>query len=267
MRYNWAISFRRFEKWIKLRAGLCYVLGNVFFISTSEKIWAKDGNAFNPDSPTPNQVLVNPLEPTKENLAMGRDIFYRMCVTCHGMDGKGQTDTARTLVTKPSDFTLGEFRYGQADGNLFNVVQNGSPNGMVPYKDALEDDKIWQLVHYIRSFDPIKSPEVSIDAEPVLENPIEPSIPSIVRGKQFYARFCVKCHGANGKGDTEMREFLKTKPADLTDGTWTFGSRDGDLFKVIKEGTDNDMESFADRLVDERIWHVVNYLKSLGPKD
>ncbi|MGK0241092.1 MAG: hypothetical protein ACI92G_004584 [Candidatus Pelagisphaera sp.] len=34
-----------------------------------------------------------------------------------------------------------------------------------------------------------------------------------------------------------MREFLKTKPADLTDGTWTFGSDDGDLFKVIKEGT------------------------------
>ncbi len=198
---------------------------------------------------------------------MGRVAFYRMCVTCHGMDGKGQTDTARALIIQPRDFTVGEFRYGQTDGELFTLIQNGTPNGMIAFKDLLEDDQIWQLVHYIRSFGPGKSADVVIETEPVLENPIEFSQASAMRGKQFYARFCVKCHGANGKGDTEMREFLKTKPADLSNGRWTFGSRDGEIFRVIKEGTDNDMESFADRLVDERIWHVVNYLKALVPKD
>ncbi|MGK0241091.1 MAG: hypothetical protein ACI92G_004583, partial [Candidatus Pelagisphaera sp.] len=39
-----------------------------------------------------------------------------------------------------------------------------------------------QLVHYIRSFGPDKSTDVAIETEPVLENPIEPSIASIVRG-------------------------------------------------------------------------------------
>jgi hypothetical protein len=53
---------------------------------------------------------------------------------------------------------------------------------MIAFKDALEDDQIWQLVHYIRSFGPDKSTDVAIETEPVLENPIEPSIASIVRG-------------------------------------------------------------------------------------
>lgn len=256
-----------YKDWLQLHACFFLVLGAIVFFPVQQRAWGQDEHARHAGSFPPGQTLENPLELTKENLSMGRAAFFRMCVTCHGMDGKGLTDTARTLVTKPSDFTLGEFRYGQSDGELFTLIQNGSPNGMIAFKDALEGDQIWQLVQYIRSFGPEKSVEVAIEAELVLENPVESSIASIVRGKQFYARFCVKCHGLNGKGDTEMREFLKTKPADLTDGKWTFGSRDGELFKVIKEGTDNDMESFADRLVDERIWHVVNYLKSLGPKD
>jgi mono/diheme cytochrome c family protein len=33
---------------------------------------------------------------------------------------------------------------------------------------------------------------------------------------------------------------------------------------VIKDGTEYDMEAFGDRLSDERIWHVVNYVRSLG---
>lgn len=246
---------------------LILFVGLVTSVLAHQRALAENKPARQPGSHPPSQTLVNPLKLTAENLSMGRNVFFRACVTCHGMDGRGQTDTAQALVIKPSDFTVGKFRYGQTDGELFTLIQSGTPNGMIGFKDVLEDDQIWQLVHYIRNFGPEKSAEVVIEAEPVLENPVEYSTASIVRGKQFYARFCVKCHGANGKGDTEMREFLKTKPSDLTDASWTFGSLDGDVFKVIKQGTDNDMESFADRLVDERIWHVVNYLKTLGPKN
>ncbi|PCJ56342.1 MAG: hypothetical protein COA73_12310 [Candidatus Hydrogenedentota bacterium] len=219
-----------------------------------------------PGTHPPSQQLKNPLEYTKKHAAGGRRIFYRMCVTCHGMDGKGKTDMVKSLNAQPSDFTIAKFKYGQSDGELFTLIQNGTPNGMTPYGNTLKEQQIWQTIIYIRSLGPEKSAEVTIEEEPVLENPIEYTNASISRGKQFYARFCIKCHGSNGKGDTEMREFLKTRPSDLTNGDWTFGSRDGDIFKVIKGGTDNDMEAFSDRLVDERIWHVVNYLKSLNPK-
>lgn len=121
---------------------------------------------------------------------------------------------------------------------------------------------MWHVVNYLRSF-------AKKDGGPVAEvpeNPVAYSPDSVGLGKQLYVRFCVVCHGADGRGDTEMREFLPTAPSDLTDVEWKYGGRDGDLFLVIKDGTEYDMEAFADRLSDERIWHVVNYLRSLGPK-
>jgi mono/diheme cytochrome c family protein len=228
--------------------------------------FAEEAQIRMPGPHPPSQQLKNPLELNRQNAASGRRIFYRMCVTCHGMDGKGNTEMVKSLKAKPSDFTVGKFKYGQSDGELFTLIQSGTPNGMTPYSNVLKERQIWQVIHYIRSLDPKKEVgnEALIEAEPILENPIPFSSASAARGKQFYARFCIKCHGANGKGDTEMREFLKTHPSNLADSDWTFGNRDGDLFKVIKEGTDNDMEAFADRLTDERIWHVVNYVRSLN---
>jgi mono/diheme cytochrome c family protein len=85
-------------------------------------------------------------------------------------------------------------------------------------------------------------------------------------GKQYYVRSCVVCHGANGKGDTEMREFLSTHPSDLTDGDWKYGNQDGNIFQIIKDGTEYDMKPFKDLLDDEKTWHIVNYLRSFEKK-
>ena len=91
------------------------------------------------------------------------------------------------------------------------------------------------------------------------------NIANIKRGKQFFAVHCISCHGADGRGDTEMREFLKTPPADLTDDQWVYGDGDGAIFDVVKEGkTARDMPAFNDKLNDERIWQVINYVRYLG---
>jgi mono/diheme cytochrome c family protein len=122
---------------------------------------------------------------------------------------------------------------------------------------------MWHVVNYLRT---LSKKDGAASASDAPGNPVAVSPESVALGKQLYVRFCVVCHGANGKGDTEMREFLPTHPSDLTDAEWKYGARDGDIFLVIKDGTEYDMEAFADRLTDERIWHVVNYLRSFGPK-
>lgn len=93
-------------------------VGLVTFGTAHQRAVAKDEAAGQPGSHSSAQSQVNPLELTMGNLSMGRDAFYRMCVTCNGMDGKGQTDTARAFVTKPSDFILGEFRYDQIQSSF-----------------------------------------------------------------------------------------------------------------------------------------------------
>ena len=97
------------------------------------------------------------------------------------------------------------------------------------------------------------------------ENPEPFTVSTIKRGKQLFTMHCVTCHGVDGRGDTEMREFLKTSPSDLTDGQWIYGERSDQIFDVITEGRiPRDMPAFGGKLSDERIWQIINYLEFLG---
>ena len=88
---------------------------------------------------------------------------------------------------------------------------------------------------------------------------------SIKRGRQLYAMHCLTCHGTEGRGDTEMREFLKTAPADLTDDVWSYGGDNGAVFHIISVGNrERDMPGFADKLTEQRIWQIVAYIRYLG---
>jgi mono/diheme cytochrome c family protein len=89
---------------------------------------------------------------------------------------------------------------------------------------------------------------------------------SIDRGKQFYLVNCVECHDQDGKG-LGRRDFSGTPPSDLTDpGEWSHGTSAEAIFSSIREGTKNDMPPFKDKLQDEQIWHVVNFVRSLWPE-
>lgn len=228
---------------------------------------AKRATAREPGPYPPGQALENPIENNQASLAMGKRVYTRLCVTCHGADGKGETDNAEILDIEVSDLTDKEWKYGKTDGEIFTLIRDGAGNAMEAFKEKLPTHHIWHVVNYIRTLAPAEDGDSVAVQDDVPENPVPYSTASVARGKQFYARFCVKCHGMNGKGDTEMREFLGTHPSDLTNGEWKYGARDGDIFLVIKNGMEYDMEAFANRLSDERIWHVVNYLRSMGPED
>lgn len=99
------------------------------------------------------------------------------------------------------------------------------------------------------------------------DNPVPFNVSTIKRGKQLFTMHCVTCHGIDGVGDTEMREFLKTSPSDLTDGQWIYGGGSDQIFDVIARGRiPRDMPAFEDQLSDERIWQIISYLEFLGGK-
>ena len=97
-----------------------------------------------------------------------------------------------------------------------------------------------------------------------IDGPLEFNIATVKRGKQLYTVHCVSCHGVDGRGDTEMREFLKTPPADLTDDQWIYGGSGEAVFAIIANGMSaRDMPGFGEKLTDERVWQIVNYMKYL----
>lgn len=100
-----------------------------------------------------------------------------------------------------------------------------------------------------------------------LKNPVAADAKSIGEGKKLYGAQCASCHGLAGKGDGKGGALLKPLPADFTDDTWKHGSGDGDIFVVIRDGIkQTGMRAFGGRLTTQEIWHLVNYLRTLGPK-
>ena len=99
-----------------------------------------------------------------------------------------------------------------------------------------------------------------------LENPIPRSSESVTKGKGLFRKYCRECHGPKGDGNSDMVDFLSTPPADLTDDEWQHGSTDGEIFVVIRDGVSEDMEPWDERLSEEEIWHLVNFLKTLSAK-
>jgi len=101
-----------------------------------------------------------------------------------------------------------------------------------------------------------------------IENPVAASKTSITAGSRAYARNCRQCHGVRGRGDGPLAP-NNPRPADLTDGTWEFGTSDGELFALIWNGVpddpDTEMKGMKDTLAERDVWSIINYLRTLGP--
>ncbi len=83
--------------------------------------------------------------------------------------------------------------------------------------------------------------------------------------KENWDNLCVKCHGAEGKGDTKMGTKLGCK--DFTDAKVQADIKDDAAFKALKEGLKNDdgktlMKPF-EALSDDEIKALVAYVHTL----
>jgi cytochrome c len=104
-----------------------------------------------------------------------------------------------------------------------------------------------------------------------LKNPVAQTPKSLESGKRLYVRLCAECHGTTGDGISEMASILqksgKLPPGDLTDDKWNLGSTDGEIFRVIRDGSGSNlaMKGLNGRpgIVDEDMWNLVNYIRSL----
>ncbi len=101
-----------------------------------------------------------------------------------------------------------------------------------------------------------------------MKNPVAPTAASIEKGAQLYQKNCQFCHGPAGLGDGKLAP-KDVHPANLADATWDRGSTDGEIFAVIANGAGPEfkMKGVKGRVSDTEIWHLVNYVRSLGPKN
>lgn len=102
---------------------------------------------------------------------------------------------------------------------------------------------------------------------PIVENPVAATPASVTAGAAAYKKYCAFCHGVDAKGNGPLAP-KDSNPPNLTDDTWIYGSSDGEIFGVITNGAgpNSKMVGFKGKMPDQDIWHIINYLRSLGPK-
>jgi len=98
--------------------------------------------------------LGNPIKADEANVAAGRALYEKgaapSCSTCHGIRGDGRGPLAAQFDPPPRNFACAETVNGIPDGQLFWIIRNGSPGASMPSFGALPDERIWQLVLYLR---------------------------------------------------------------------------------------------------------------------
>ncbi len=256
----------RARRWILLLAGLMGLPGPAL-----AQDFAARGFKLGPTSPR---------QASAEDLAAGKTLYGELCSQCHGDEGDGQGLLADLLDPRPRDFRRGIYKIRRTpqgelptDEDLFRIVGNGMPGTSMPaWRGILSDAQIWQLVDYLESFSEDFA-DYPAEEQFLLEGRIESSPESIQRGAEVYEKAeCAKCHGVGGRGNGPSAAELEDEwefrifPANLTQ-PWTFrgGSSVEDLYRTVTTGVNGTpMPSFSDAWGAEYLWHLANYLHSLG---
>lgn len=91
---------------------------------------------------------------TLGNPREGKEIYQRLCASCHGASGKGDGPAGRFLNPKPIDFTKHARHHG--DEYFFKAIQEGGAAvGKSPVMPAwgsqLKPEEIWDVISHIRT--------------------------------------------------------------------------------------------------------------------
>ncbi|NIQ00646.1 MAG: c-type cytochrome [Nitrospinaceae bacterium] len=110
-----------------------------------------------PRAPATVRTKPNPLPATPETIEAGKALYHKgarpiACKVCHGENGTGRGDPDFASTPPARDFTCAAMMNPLPDGQLFWIIQNGSPNTSMPAFSNLSDEQVWQLVHYLRRF-------------------------------------------------------------------------------------------------------------------
>lgn len=89
------------------------------------------------------------------------------------------------------------------------------------------------------------------------------------KGKRLYEKYCVVCHGLEGKGDGFNAYNLKPKPKDITENGYLDALTDDWLIEAINQGGRGVkrsilMPSYENTLSKKQIEEIVAYLRFLA---
>ncbi len=100
--------------------------------------------------PEKNATMANPVKSDAETIKVGKEMWTKHCVSCHGKTGAGDGTKAAKLETPMEDISTSAVQ-GQSDGELYYKIVEGRDE-MPTFKKKIPDaEDIWSVVNYIRT--------------------------------------------------------------------------------------------------------------------
>lgn len=262
--------------------------------------------------PTRPKLLGEP-DASQPELERGYRVYTHYCQPCHGTSGDGNGPAAPYLNPRPRDYRAGIFKftstpYGSKPrrADLIRTIRYGAKGTSMPAFKLLSPDDLEAVVDYVLVLTHRGELERALVGEALNEEEIAPEYPaeaaeqvvadwhaasdafvqpmtpeppydaqSIELGRQaFLTKGCSKCHGEDGRGQTQDNVGTDawghpTKAADLTSGMFHGGRRPLDIYRRISSGINGTpMPAFKEALSAEpdTIWHLAHYARSVSDR-
>ena len=133
---------------------------------------------------------------------LGEKIYTQTCLSCHGVDGKAQTDLQ--FVVKPRSLQTSILNEEQS----YQIIKKGShywgsaADIMPAFETVFDDKELRAASYYIsKKFNPnatTRVEELYLKSEDIPKNKIAKMHK---RGEKIYKRNCSWCHGIDAKGN------------------------------------------------------------------
>ena len=90
--------------------------------------------------------------PQRNNQRSANDLYMRYCHSCHGRDGRAQTQKGK--FSHARDLTDAKWHDDVTDERIFNSIMNGrNVRGNMPaFSDKLNEKEVDSLVSFVRKF-------------------------------------------------------------------------------------------------------------------
>lgn len=238
----------------------------------------------------------------QDTLELGKKIYFKRCVWCHGVEGAGDGPSADRLFTRPRNFTQGTFKIrttdsGQLpmDADLIATVKNGLTGSAMPaWGEVLSDAEVTAVVQFVktlvqdRKFD--DADEVA-DIQPFGQMPWKTKVgglkeqnlylgvpqEAIDQGKEIFIKNkCFECHGGEGRGDgnpTMKDDWGFPIVAADWQQCWNFRGARRDpynpfnIVRTVSTGLNGTpMPNFKDQIPLEDRWKLAAFVNSLCPR-
>ena len=189
------------------------------------------------------------------SLEVGRRIYERDCASCHGVDGRSDTEVAKVLKPPPRNFADPVVMARLDDGRMYMAIYRGRPGtAMGGQGELLAPAEIIDVMRYIRTL-----------VRP-LPAGMTPAQLDVRVGEQIYRQHCIACHGERGDGHTPLGQHLVPPPRDFT-RTREMGSiSDNELAQAIMHGVSGSaMASWDGLLNKEDVRRVILFIRQSFP--